>query len=701
MTALADAVRLDAELALLSRAETALRLRLGQALEVLGRGACSELGFSSLSAYALERCERGMRWVESARCLARRLEALPVLRRAVAFGEMSWSKAVLIARVATPRDEASWVQSAQRLTVRKLAAQLSESAARSDTPSDDTQSDDTQSDDRQWDETLVDDDGAATLVCTVDREEAWLFEATRALLRQLGVHDTDGQLEALLAESQTTLLDGLPKGALDLEATTALEARRDRWREQLERWRAEVEAFCEAHLHEERSSEKEKEVGRASATRSREAPRGSERSGGGNTLEQTILAAARGCVTLEALTPRELDGVVRHLARALAEQELALSRLILELHRLGASSRARAERGSGWFLLGYASEAHYARERLGMSRSSLLAKRALAERLEALPRIALALSSAQIGVEAALQIVRIATPSTERAWVERAEQRTIKHLKEEVDAALTAVRVSGQADCPPPTEAEIDAFHGLERAAASGRIFEPASNDAASGNAADARGAQTSSGEPDSTGRSAWHTTLDSLKEWLTRGVQMCAGHKAATSPAAGKPSVAPAPAREVQTSAGAVHRVGRVVLRLRVSRSVHGWWRGLEKQARRWLPAGMSWLRFCCLSLWRAWRHLLAPDVAYDHIYLRDRWRCTSPVCRRADVTPHHVVFRSSGGGDVEDNVTALCVECHLFGVHRGRIRVQGKAPHRLRWELGSRSDPCVVVHGRDRVAA
>lgn len=63
-------VRLDVELAELSIQDTAARLRLGQALEVLGRGGHFELGFSSLSAYALERCERGARWVQAARCLA-------------------------------------------------------------------------------------------------------------------------------------------------------------------------------------------------------------------------------------------------------------------------------------------------------------------------------------------------------------------------------------------------------------------------------------------------------------------------------------------------------------------------------------------------------------------------------------------------------------------------------------------------------
>ena len=85
----AVAERIDAELALQSQAEAALRLRLGQALEVMSRGACFELGFSSLFAYALERCERSARWVEGARCLARRLETLPVLRRSSASMPMA------------------------------------------------------------------------------------------------------------------------------------------------------------------------------------------------------------------------------------------------------------------------------------------------------------------------------------------------------------------------------------------------------------------------------------------------------------------------------------------------------------------------------------------------------------------------------------------------------------------------------------
>jgi hypothetical protein len=112
--------RLDGELASLARMESALRLRLGQVLEVLSRGGHFELGFSSMRVYALERCDRSARWAEAARCLARRVESLPQLRRGLAHGDVSWSMAELLARVAQPEDEARWLESAKSRTVRQM-----------------------------------------------------------------------------------------------------------------------------------------------------------------------------------------------------------------------------------------------------------------------------------------------------------------------------------------------------------------------------------------------------------------------------------------------------------------------------------------------------------------------------------------------------------------------------------------------------
>src|SRR6188508_2456837 len=118
--------RLDGRLAVFARAEAGLRLRLGQVLEVMGRCKHFELGFSSVAAYALERCDRSVRWVEGARCLARRLEPLPELRRAMAFGQVSWSMGELLARVAQPRDEACWIEAAESQTVREMRGRVLE-----------------------------------------------------------------------------------------------------------------------------------------------------------------------------------------------------------------------------------------------------------------------------------------------------------------------------------------------------------------------------------------------------------------------------------------------------------------------------------------------------------------------------------------------------------------------------------------------
>jgi hypothetical protein len=652
-----DAEPLDARLASLAREETALRMRLGQALEVLGRGAHFELGFSSVAAYALERCDRSVRWVEAARCLARRVERLPELRRAMAHGKISWSMGELLARVAQPHDEAAWVKAAESRTVRRMRplvmeAIAKEREARADggekqavgpalAPSEGTE-----------DGCIDAGDETCTLTCTVEREEAWLVEATRALLAQLGVRGTEAECEALLAEGQATLLAVLPKGSIEPTEFELANVDQRRQLAELGRWRAEAEALCEGRIRRSMSRGGMPEP----------------------VLGAVAVAAAFGLASFERAACDELDDHVRGLARALARHELELSQLVLRFHR-----------ADGFRRLGYASETQYARERLGMSHSSLLARRALAQRLERLPRVAAALGAGQIGVEAALQVVRVATSGTEAAWVERARRRTIKHLREEVAAALTAVRISGEVECPPPVDAELELFHDLEREVVSGRVCQrPPADARAPVRAVDIAG----SAEPVAERRRAWFVMLGSLAIWLQSGLQMSA---------AGKkwPSSGGSPKAPIQPS-----RADRVTFRWRVSRATYAWWRGLEAQARRWLPPGVSWLRFLCLSMWQAWRHLIGADVAYGQVYIRDRYRCTSPVCSRRDITPHHIRFRSAGGSDAVDNVTTVCSWCHLCGIHGGRIRAAGTA-QLIHWELGSKGSPCLVVHGRERMAA
>jgi hypothetical protein len=67
-----------------------------------------------------------------------------------------------------------------------------------------------------------------------------------------------------------------------------------------------------------------------------------------------------------------------------------------------------------------------------------------------------------------------------------------------------------------------------------------------------------------------------------------------------------------------------------------------------------------------------------------RDHGYCQVPGCSRGAEHVHHVVFRSRGGGDEPENLVSLCVAHHLHGVHRGWVRVSGRAPDQLIWELG-----------------
>jgi len=64
--------------------------------------------------------------------------------------------------------------------------------------------------------------------------------------------------------------------------------------------------------------------------------------------------------------------------------------------------------------------------------------------------------------------------------------------------------------------------------------------------------------------------------------------------------------------------------------------------------------------------------------------------------VTAHHIRYRSHGGGEEGDNLTAPCGPCHLLGIHGGVMSVKGTAPDGLRWVIGRR--PLMVVEGREK---
>ncbi len=83
----------------------------------------------------------------------------------------------------------------------------------------------------------------------------------------------------------------------------------------------------------------------------------------------------------------------------------------------------------------------------------------------------------------------------------------------------------------------------------------------------------------------------------------------------------------------------------------------------------------------WRA--HVKRPRTRSQKIRERDLGRCRAPGCSRRAGHAHHVIPRSRGGCDAPWNLVAVCPCHHHRGIHGGYMRVSGRAPDALVWEL------------------
>lgn len=91
-----------------------------------------------------------------------------------------------------------------------------------------------------------------------------------------------------------------------------------------------------------------------------------------------------------------------------------------------------------------------------------------------------------------------------------------------------------------------------------------------------------------------------------------------------------------------------------------------------------------CALAAWSL-REPGAPRP--DPVIERDGWRCAVPGCSsRRNLHDHHVLFRSAGGSHAPENRITLCAFHHQRCRHARRMRVRGRAPGNLVFELGAR---------------
>jgi len=414
-------VDIDRRLVALSRSAGALRLAMGDALRLLREtGGYLELGFSSVGAYGFERVGRKPRWVDESARVAGRLAGLPGLRAALEQGRLGWSMVELVAREATPANEAQLIAEAAGMTVRAMRERLAgRSAGGENEPV-----------------AVEPEDEQRTLQVSVDSVTAWAFEATRSLLRtRFGVIGDDAMVEALLAEGMSTLLARHPELTCRLDGATRAET----WDQQRELERRLAELLAEDEL-----------------------------SGQADDPTLTALIAAfvedpRDSVELPR-TPAALDAHLRQLSARLQTRDRRLGELACEVWGC-----------SGWKPLGYATAAQYANERLGCSLASVKARMTLARRCRQLvPEVALALDDGDIGYEAARLVARVADRHTVYAWLDRAASRTTKHLREEVEIVEAVARAQGMTPVgyEPPDATLVAEFQDLERGMLDGTVAE-------------------------------------------------------------------------------------------------------------------------------------------------------------------------------------------------------------------------------------
>src|SRR5262249_33619242 len=125
--------------------------------------------------------------------------------------------------------------------------------------------------------------------------------------------------------------------------------------------------------------------------------------------------------------------------------------------------------------LGYSSAAQYATERVGLSLSSIEHRMMLARRAISRPQLGRAVDAGVIGYEAALLVGRVvgrwSSDAIADAWIVRARRRTVRHLREEVAAVLTAVALRPDTSRLPPSSEDLEAVFAFQRKVQSGELL--------------------------------------------------------------------------------------------------------------------------------------------------------------------------------------------------------------------------------------
>ena len=120
--------------------------------------------------------------------------------------------------------------------------------------------------------------------------------------------------------------------------------------------------------------------------------------------------------------------------------------------------------------LGYASIQQYASEALGFTRNKTYQFIRLAEALARLPEVKESVASGEIGWTKAREVVKVATPRTQKRWIREAKRASNRQLEQKVVTVRQQARAARRVD---PGQQELDMASSQVRSAAVGAHASP------------------------------------------------------------------------------------------------------------------------------------------------------------------------------------------------------------------------------------
>jgi len=356
-------------------------------------------------------------------------------------------------------------------------------------------------------------------------------------------------------------------------------------------------------------------------------------------------------------------------AIVLGREEVAWRQAHEELVRL-ATERAgldfeeglallRAHRAGAHVRLGFASFNEYTERIFGYGPRLTQEKLRVADALEELPEIARELQTGAISFSQARELTRVATPSTEKEWLETARGRTVR----EVEQLVSGHRPGSLPDDVPDSRLKK---HVL-RLELSGEVFATYREALAkirrdAGESIDEESAilllcgQALEGNRD-PGRASYQIAL-TVCESCRRATQQGRGEVIEVGP------------EVVEMAECDGQHIGHVDAHV-----------GVRDDATARVHVGAVGVAIGCAHVGAASVRATQtiPPATRRAVLRRDGGKCRVPGCRHAVFTePHHIGLRSEGGDHDPQNLITLC-GAHHRAVHQGGLIITGTAssPH------------------------